>query len=84
MTRQDRHGQEFPVKSCGHRCIPRVHLRALMSYESKEEAALLKSFGAGKSGEAENTLFCILGPDGKRLIKATREPRARPPNSPPT
>jgi hypothetical protein len=47
----------------------------LMSYENKDEAALLKKIGASKSGEAENTVFCILAPDGKRmLLDATREP----------
>jgi hypothetical protein len=48
----------------------------LLSYENKEEMAFLKSFGAGKSGEAENTVFCMMAPDGKRLLtNATRGPR---------
>src|ERR1019366_3502566 len=51
----------------------------LMSYENKDEAAFLKSFGASKSGELENTVYCILASDGKRtLIKATRGPRGEP------
>jgi hypothetical protein len=49
----------------------------LMSYEDPAEMAFLKSFGAGKSGEAENTVFCMLAPDGKRqLTRATRGPRS--------
>ncbi len=49
----------------------------LMTYENKEEMAFLKTFGAGRSGEVENTVFCFLAPDGKRLLtKATREPRS--------
>lgn len=51
----------------------------LMSYENKDEMAFLKTFGAGKSGEAENTVFCFLAADGKTLLtKATREPRGTP------
>jgi hypothetical protein len=48
----------------------------LLSYESKEEADFLKTFGAGRSGEVENTTFCIFAPDGKRrLTRAGRGPR---------
>lgn len=45
----------------------------LLSYENKEEAAFLKSFNVGRSGDAENTVFCILSPDAKqRLSRASR------------
>jgi len=45
----------------------------LISYENKEEAAFLKSFNVGRSGDAENTVFCILSPDAKqRLSRASR------------
>ncbi|MFO0969215.1 MAG: hypothetical protein U0793_26975 [Gemmataceae bacterium] len=44
----------------------------LLSYENKEEAALLKSLGGTRSGEAENTLCCVLAPDGKRRLTAVR------------
>jgi hypothetical protein len=48
----------------------------LLSYEDKDEMAFLKTFGAGKSGEVENTVFCMVAPDGNRLLtRATREPR---------
>jgi hypothetical protein len=48
----------------------------LMSYENKEEMAYLKSIGAGKSGEAENTVLAMLAPDGNRLLtRASRGPR---------
>lgn len=45
----------------------------LISYENKEEAAFLKSFNVGRSGDVENTVFCILSPDGtQRLSRASR------------
>ena len=45
----------------------------LLSYENKEEAAFLKTFNVGRSGDAENTVFCILSPDAKqRLSRASR------------
>jgi hypothetical protein len=48
----------------------------LLSYENKDEMAFLKTFGAGKSGEVENTVFCFLTPDGKKLLsRASRGPR---------
>jgi hypothetical protein len=48
----------------------------LTTYESKEEAALLKALGATRSGEVENTLFVLLAPDGKKqLTAAAREPK---------
>ncbi len=45
----------------------------LLSYEDKEEAEFLKSFNVGRSGDAENTVFCILSSDGKnRLVRPAR------------
>src|SRR3954453_627314 len=45
----------------------------LMSYEDADEMQFLKSVFTGRSGEAENTVFTILAPDGKKtLVKATR------------
>lgn len=45
----------------------------LISYENKEEAAFLKSFNVGRSGDAENTVFCVLSPDAKqRLTRPSR------------
>jgi hypothetical protein len=45
----------------------------LISYENKEETAFLKSFNVGRSGDVENTVFCILSPDGtQRLSRASR------------
>jgi hypothetical protein len=52
-----------------------VYVR-LTTYESKEEMAFLKSFEVTRSGEVENTVFCILAPDGKRrLSRAGRSTR---------
>ncbi len=45
----------------------------LLSYENKVEAEFLKSFNVGRSGDVENTVFCILSPDAKqRLSRAAR------------
>lgn len=47
----------------------------LATYEDKEEAMYLKSLGAGRSGELENTVFCLLSPGGsERLTPARRGP----------
>ncbi len=48
----------------------------LATYEDAAEAAFLKALFVGRSGEVENSVFCVLGPDGKeRLTKAGRSPR---------
>lgn len=48
-----------------------------LSYENKEEMEFLKTFGAGKSGEVENTVLCFFAPDGKRrLTRAVRGPQS--------
>ncbi len=55
----------------------------LATYEDVEEAKFLKSFGAGQSGELENTVFVLLTPDAKEsLCKASRSPgfESRTPN----
>ncbi len=45
----------------------------LLSYENQKEMDLLKTFGAGKSGEVENTVVCVFAPDGKtQLTRAGR------------
>ena len=45
----------------------------LATYEDESENKFLKTFNVGRSGEVENSVFCILGPDGqKRLIRAAR------------
>lgn len=47
----------------------------LATYESASEAAVLKSFFVGRSGELENSTFAILAPDGKtKLTRAGRSP----------
>jgi hypothetical protein len=47
----------------------------LATYESKEEAELLKSLFIGRSGELENTTFALLSPDGlRRLCRTGRSP----------
>lgn len=47
-----------------------------LSYEDEAEAAFLKTFQAGRSGEVENTVFCMLSPDGKqRMIRPSRTAR---------
>lgn len=46
----------------------------LTTYENKDEADFLKSIWVGGSGALENTLFCILSPDGRRpLTRPGRE-----------
>jgi hypothetical protein len=48
----------------------------LATYESKDEAKILKSIFLGRSGELENTVFAILAPDGKtKLSRAGRSPK---------
>ena len=48
----------------------------LATYEDKDEAAYLRSFLVSRSGDLENTVFCILSPDGqKRLVRAGRGTR---------
>ncbi len=45
------------------------------TYEDQAEAELLLSLFKGRQGELENTVFCVLGPDGKeRLTRAGRSP----------
>ena len=47
----------------------------LATYENAAEAQFLKTVFIGRSGELENTVFCILSPDGKRrLTRAGRSP----------
>ncbi|MEK7487074.1 MAG: thioredoxin family protein [Planctomycetota bacterium] len=47
----------------------------LSTYESVEEAEILKSFFIGRSGELENTTFVLLSSDGKqKLTRAGRSP----------
>jgi hypothetical protein len=43
----------------------------LATYESEEEARVLKSFFTGGSGQLENTTFALLDPEGKRPLVAT-------------
>lgn len=48
----------------------------LATYESAREAELLKTIFTGRTGELENTVFCLLSPDGKqKLVSAGRSPR---------
>lgn len=45
----------------------------LATYEDEGENKFLKTFNVGRGGEVENSVFCILGPDGKqRLCRAAR------------
>ncbi len=45
----------------------------LATYEDESENKFLKTFNVGRGGEVENSVFCILGPDGKqRLCRAAR------------
>ncbi|MDF1800043.1 MAG: hypothetical protein P1V81_12770 [Planctomycetota bacterium] len=45
------------------------------TYEDKAEAELLLSLFSGRSGVLENTVFCVLAPDGKeKLSRAGRSP----------
>jgi hypothetical protein len=47
----------------------------LLTYESAEEATILKSFFIGRSGQLENTTFALVAPDGKtKLSRAGRSP----------
>ena len=46
----------------------------LLTYESKEEAEVLKSLFIGRSGDLENTTFAILTPEGKTIGRAGRSP----------
>jgi hypothetical protein len=47
----------------------------LATYEDAEEADFLKSIFLGRTGQLENTVFCLLSPDGKRrLTRAGRSP----------
>ncbi len=46
-----------------------------LTYESKEEAPFLESLFRTRNGELENTVFILLGPDGKkRLSNSGRTP----------
>lgn len=47
----------------------------LATYEDKEEGEYLKSLDAGKSDQLENTAFCFLDPNGKKLSRAGRGAR---------
>lgn len=48
------------------------------TYEDKEEAALLVSLFAGRGGNLENTVFCVLSPGGKsKLSGSGRSPGMR-------
>src|SRR5262249_15058942 len=48
----------------------------LMSYEDADEMKFLKNVFTGRSGEAENTVFTIISPDGKKtLVRASRSTR---------
>jgi hypothetical protein len=47
----------------------------LATYESAQEAELLKKIFLGRSGQLENTVFAILSPDGsKQLVRPGRSP----------
>ena len=43
----------------------------LATYENAEEAVVLKSIFAGRNNNLENTVFAILGPDGKHRLTQT-------------
>lgn len=48
----------------------------LLSYENADEMKFLRSVFTGRSGEAENTTFTVLSPDGTRqLVRAGRSAR---------
>jgi hypothetical protein len=48
----------------------------MMTYENSAEMRLLHSFGATGRGQVENTLVCVLSPDGRRqLTEASRSLR---------
>lgn len=40
----------------------------LATYEDAEEAEFLKEIFVGRSGELENTVFCLLAPDGRQQL----------------
>jgi len=40
----------------------------LATYEDEREANFLKTVFLGRSGQLENTVFCLLSPDGKRML----------------
>jgi hypothetical protein len=46
----------------------------LATYESTEEALVLKSYFVGRSGDLENTTFALLTPDAQRVGRAGRSP----------
>ena len=47
----------------------------LATYEDEAEGKFLASIFRGRSGELENSVFCILAPDGKtKLVRAGRSP----------
>ncbi len=46
----------------------------LATYESKDEARVLKSIFVGRSGDLENTTFALLTPQGERVGRAGRSP----------
>jgi len=39
-----------------------------LSYENEQEARYLRAIFVGRSGEVENTTFCFISADGKRLL----------------
>jgi hypothetical protein len=46
----------------------------LATYENADEARFLEEIFRGRSGELENTVFSILAPDGKALVRSGRSP----------
>lgn len=47
----------------------------LATYEDEEEGKFLESIFVGRAGNLENTVFCILSPDGKKkLVRSGRSP----------
>jgi hypothetical protein len=47
----------------------------LSTYESEEEARVLRTFFVGPSGQLENTVFAIVAPDGRTpLVRSGRSP----------
>ena len=47
----------------------------LATYEDAQEAEFLKTIFSGRTGALENTVFCLLSPDGKtRLSRSGRSP----------
>ena len=46
----------------------------LLTYESKEEAKVIKSVFIGRSGDLENTVFALLTPEGETVGRAGRSP----------